>query len=430
MLNSFDLGALRSCNDKVPSLFSLCTHIIILFFSSILFKFFQATRSVGLAATPNNGNVSTGKQNQDLNEVFNPAQSSTSRNIAISITDVAWSKRQHNDESLGKSRSKSNDYTDMSQSSTSDGQKNEVPATTDTKKDPFQSIVSMPDDLLMADDSLIAAAGSNGVVVVWRTCDILGGGIGGDDLKFSGRHFFGRGGGGDSAGRANKNNMQSRESMDPFLFLHQSRNHQRRNDTRGNSAIGKPEAILVEHNRAVNCIAWHRHRPGIFLTGSQDGTVKMFERREVKKEGDIDSQKRSNENYKWKWFAKSTSSTLVKSYVWHYTGCFKPNCGPIRDIKWSHGDDDLFAMVTNNGFLVVHNMAIMNNGRPMVRIAAHAREATTLDWHPTEPYIIATGSVDRTVKGMMSRSQYNRLFVFESTQKFCLTFFFSLGPGK
>ena len=38
------------------------------------------------------------------------------------------------------------------------------------------------------------------------------------------------------------------------------------------------------------------------------------------------------------------------------------------------------------------------NHRPTLRIAAHAREATTLDWHPTKPYMIATGGVDMKVK--------------------------------
>jgi hypothetical protein len=35
-----------------------------------------------------------------------------------------------------------------------------------------------------------------------------------------------------------------------------------------------------------------------------------------------------------------------------------------------------------------------------VKIAAHAGDATSLDWHPTRPYVIATGgSGDRCVKG-------------------------------
>jgi hypothetical protein len=295
-------------------------------------------------------------------------------------------------------------------------------------KDPLQSIISMPEDLLMVDDSLIAAAGSNGVVVIWRTCDILGGGFGNNKSHNFGWRGSGGGGSGGSRsassgggggsgvskffGGGNRNNFTN-NNKDHFQFLQNYMNHQtggggggggnNRNrmaeSNASSTAIGQPEAVLVEHTRAVNRIAWHRRRPGVFLTASQDATVKMFERREDKTEEDLDNQKRNNESSKWNWFGKSTSSSHVKSYSWHYIGCFKPNCGPIQDIQWSHCNDDLFAMVTSNGFLVVHNAQLVNNGRPMVRIAAHAREATTLDWHPIDPYIIATGSVDKTVKG-------------------------------
>lgn len=293
-------------------------------------------------------------------------------------------------------RRKSNEYLDPLTTPTSvDGQQNNESqgGVADMKKDPFQSIVSMPDDLRMADDSLIAVAGSNGVVVVWRTCDILGGGFG-DDWNRGGGNIFGGDG-----GTNNKNDLSRDQFLQQLMNLQgrEGGGNRRANSSVSSPTIGQPEAILVEHNRAVNCIAWHRHRTGVFLTASQDGTVKMFERRETK--SDKNDEIRTSDKYKWKWFAKSTSSSSVKSYSWHYTGCFKPNCGPVRDIQWSHCNDDLFAMVTNNGFLVVHNVKLVNNGRPMVRIAAHAREATTLDWHPIEPYVIATGSVDRTVKG-------------------------------
>ena len=37
--------------------------------------------------------------------------------------------------------------------------------------------------------------------------------------------------------------------------------------------------------------------------------------------------------------------------------------------------------------------------RPWMKIPAHSGEATTVDWHPTRPYIIATGGGrDRSVK--------------------------------
>ena len=43
--------------------------------------------------------------------------------------------------------------------------------------------------------------------------------------------------------------------------------------------------------------------------------------------------------------------------------------------------------------------------RAMAKIAAHTVDATCLDWHPTRPYVIATGGAgDRCVKGTCSRS--------------------------
>lgn len=57
----------------------------------------------------------------------------------------------------------------------------------------------------------------------------------------------------------------------------------------------------------------------------------------------------------------------------------------------------VFALVTDTGHLIVYN--INHPGKPWEKIAAHGAEASTLDWHPTRPYIIATGGVaDRSVK--------------------------------
>ena len=58
----------------------------------------------------------------------------------------------------------------------------------------------------------------------------------------------------------------------------------------------------------------------------------------------------------------------------------------------------MFALVTVSGCLIVYNMFV--SARPIIKISAHAGDATTLDWHPTKPYIIATGGAgDRCVKG-------------------------------
>lgn len=69
-------------------------------------------------------------------------------------------------------------------------------------------------------DSIIAAAGSNGVVAVWSV-----------------RNAF---------------LLESDGSTSSSMVSHQ-----------------QPEAILSQHSRAVNRLAWHPRRPGLLLTASQ-----------------------------------------------------------------------------------------------------------------------------------------------------------------
>ncbi len=66
--------------------------------------------------------------------------------------------------------------------------------------------------------------------------------------------------------------------------------------------------------------------------------------------------------------------------------------------------DIVFALVTVSGSLIVYNMNIP--ARALVKIAAHGEDASTLDWHPTRPFVLATGgSADRCVKGKVQSLQ-------------------------
>jgi hypothetical protein len=59
-------------------------------------------------------------------------------------------------------------------------------------------------------------------------------------------------------------------------------------------------------------------------------------------------------------------------------------------------DSLVFALVTDTGHLIVYN--INHPEKPWEKIAAHGAEASTIDWHPTRPYVIATGgAADRSV---------------------------------
>lgn len=56
--------------------------------------------------------------------------------------------------------------------------------------------------------------------------------------------------------------------------------------------------------------------------------------------------------------------------------------------------------MTDSGHLIVYN--INQSEIPWEKIAAHDKGASTLDWHPTRPYVIATGgSADKSVKSTM-----------------------------
>ena len=185
----------------------------------------------------------------------------------------------------------------------------------------------------------IAAAGSNGVVVVWNARDFV-------------------------TGPANSNGGPT------------------------------PEVILSEHSRAVNCLAWHpaADRAGWLLTASQDSSVKCWERR-------VESTKAKSPDAGGprSWFGTpSQDKTVTHNYSWHCRPMFQFKSEHVRDIRWSPFHHDFFAVVTDHGTLHVYNVRVPGNY--WAKIAAHAGEATTVDWHPTMTYVIATGGVDRTVK--------------------------------
>lgn len=192
------------------------------------------------------------------------------------------------------------------------------------------------------DSSIVAAAGSNGVVVVWNAKQ---------------------------------------------AFLHPT----------AASAMGSPpDAVLTQHSRAVNRLAWHPNpsRPGYLLTASQDATVRLWQRRSSSSSPNANQ---GNQNI-ISWFKQSQDSLQHNESVsWHCVATFEPKAEAVRDIKWSPAHEDVFAMVTDTGALIVYNINVP--ATPWVRIQAHDGEASSVDWHPSRPYIVATGGAgDRSVK--------------------------------
>jgi len=300
------------------------------------------------------------------------------------------------------------------------------------------------------DDSLIAAAGSNGAVVIWRASDLF---VGAHPTITQSQQQHTTDAANRTARDKNRGRMFSHYGYVPPT---QPNNNNSNTTTTTNDPLSSsststkgsvrpPDILVMEHEHSmavnrlpVNRLAWHPKRSGLLLTASQDGSAILWERRITKKtipssptdEPPNEPPTTNSKGGLRSWFGSATHTPSTKShsrthkntptpnnnnnedaFTWYNKAKFDPKCGAILDIKWSicGGHDDILAMVTNNGFLVVYDARVVI--RAMVRIAAHARDATTLDWHPTRPYIIATGGVDKTVKvwDLESYFTFNRI---------------------
>jgi len=231
------------------------------------------------------------------------------------------------------------------------------------------------------DSSIVAAAGSNGVVVAWHASSALLGHV------TTPKHDAITQGRNDRWGGSNNANTPQVTSA---------------------ATIGQPEAVFLAHSRAINRLSWHPtgRRPYLLLSGSQDGLVKLWDRRATTSSVTSAASNFVANRSTWFGFGGSgsskqvtnplTQSTTITTANWHCCSTYQPKCEAVRDIKWSPFMDDVFAMVAGE-WLLTYDIRLPN--RPMMKESAHAGEATSVDWHPTHRYKIATGgSRDRCVK--------------------------------
>ena len=238
----------------------------------------------------------------------------------VTITDVAWGpKLILGKDGMNTTVSNSNDVnsatvgTDTSQQFDVDS----INVTVDS--------ASKQCDSIDKSHSLIAASASNGVVVVWQAQQLI--------------------------------------QTDTSGNTEQDSNGWKRSNT--NASIGQPEAILNDHSRAVNKLAWHPTRFGILLTASQDSTVKLWDR-SAAHEKDVRKLRQSDGLNFRSLFGLSSQSTTQQAEVssnldapaWRCTITITPKSDAIRDIKWSQLNDNIFALVTDSGYLIIYNIRV------------------------------------------------------------------------
>ncbi|KAJ5131005.1 uncharacterized protein N7515_007044 [Penicillium bovifimosum] len=123
------------------------------------------------------------------------------------------------------------------------------------------------------------------------------------------------------------------------------------------------------HNRQVHRLAFNPHLPSWLLSGSQDGSIRMWDLRSAS--------------------ANRGSSTCGSKHS------YQGNSDAIRDVRWSPTDGVVFATASDSGAIQMWDYRKVN--APLMRIAAHDHPCFAVDWHPDGKHIVS-GGTDRQVK--------------------------------
>ncbi|KJE91137.1 WD repeat domain-containing protein [Capsaspora owczarzaki ATCC 30864] len=127
-------------------------------------------------------------------------------------------------------------------------------------------------------------------------------------------------------------------------------------------AVSRSSRVLTEHTRTVNRVTFHPSDPHLLLSGSQDGSVKV-------------------------WDTRNTTKSAIT---------FDGRSESIRDIQFNPFDHNLFATASETGLVQLWDMRKHESCER--RISSHHGPAFTVDWHPEDRYVLATGGRDKTIK--------------------------------
>ena len=140
-------------------------------------------------------------------------------------------------------------------------------------------------------------------------------------------------------------------------------------------------ARLHEHVRQVHRLGFNPHRAAYMLSGSQDGTVRMWDLRDLA--GD--------------------RSVMTCQSRQKYLG----NNDGIRDLRWSPTDGTEFAVGTDNG--IVQCWDIRKPAAPSLKISAHDNKSChSIDWHPDGKYLVS-GGADKNIRVWDTSSSNRRM---------------------
>lgn len=149
----------------------------------------------------------------------------------------------------------------------------------------------------------------------------------------------------------------------------------------------KPNLTLGGHAQDGFGLAWNRRRSGHLLSGANDSCICYY---------DISEAKATNEE----------ESTILPLQT------FKAHEGPVNDVSWNAFHENIFASVADDCQLMLWDTRT-TTGRPTVAAASgHEQGVLCVAHNPFSPYLIATGSSDKTIGLFDVRNLSSRLHVF------------------
>lgn len=127
------------------------------------------------------------------------------------------------------------------------------------------------------------------------------------------------------------------------------------------SKFGRQKQLqtYIEHERTAHTVTFHPNEP-LVLSGSQDGTIKCFDLKNI--------------------------NSVFTIYS---------NSEGVRDIKFSPLTANVFAAVSENGTVQMYD--IRKYEKCLLQFTAHSGSIYCCDWHPVQNWL-ATGSRDKQIK--------------------------------
>ena len=155
-------------------------------------------------------------------------------------------------------------------------------------------------------------------------------------------------------------------------------------------------------------VAWSEKAETVLAAATGDGSVKIFDSTRPGSRPVADLSGHSAETYSVDWNLHLRDLICSASWdrsvrVWDVscgveTQKFFSHSAIAYEAKWSVRNSKLLGSVGGDGMLHVSDIGSSSFGRSAISIAAHQSEVLCLDWSKYNEHVVATGSVDKTVR--------------------------------